>query len=226
MSIFRTETLECQGCGSPVDFELVHSVNVDRAPELRDAILAGTFQLQECPSCGAPMRVEPEFTYMDMQRGQYIGVWPASRRGDWQACAARTRAVFDASLGKDAPGEAREVGAKFEVRVVFGWAALVEKLLAREAGIDDRTLEVAKLAVMRTQSESPLPGKLELRLIAAENGDPIIAWLGGAAADQPALKMPRKLISEIDADPAHWQAVRDSVAEGDVVDFQRELLAG
>lgn len=227
MSIFRTHTLPCPSCGTPVDYQLVHSVNADRRPDLRDAILDGSFQLQECPSCGTPFRCEPEFTYLDQKRGQYIGVWPASRRHEWQACAARTRQVFDDSLGINAPREARVLGEKLSVRTVFGWPALVEKLIARDAGIDDRTLEAAKLAVMRTQGETPLPGQLELRLIAAEDGDPVLAWLGGGSegAALPALKVPRKLIDEIEADPARWQALRDSVAEGDVVDFQRELLA-
>lgn len=227
MSIFRTHTLACPSCGAPVDYELVHSVNADRRPDLRDAILDGSFQLQQCPGCGTAFRCEPEFTYLDQKRGQYIGVWPASRRHEWQACAAKTREVFDHSLGVNAPREARALGDKLTVRTVFGWPALVEKLLAQDAGIDDRTLEAAKLAVMRTQEESPLPGRLELRLIAAEGGDPVFAWLGGGSEGEalPALKVPRKLIDAIEADPAHWQALRESVAEGDVVDFQRELLA-
>jgi endogenous inhibitor of DNA gyrase (YacG/DUF329 family) len=49
---FRTETVNCPACATPVEFELVFSVNADRRPDLRDAIVAGTFQRQPCPSCG------------------------------------------------------------------------------------------------------------------------------------------------------------------------------
>src|SRR5262245_8405615 len=150
MSIFRTETLECPVCATPVDFELVVSVSADRRPDLRDAILDGSFQRLACPGCGTPVRAEPEFTYMAIGRGQYIGVWPAARREDWRTWAERSRTVFDDSLGRNAPPEAQRIGAKVEMRTVFGWPALVEKILAREAGIDDRTLELAKVAVMRT----------------------------------------------------------------------------
>jgi hypothetical protein len=226
MSIFAQHTLPCPGCGTPMDYELVHSVSADRRPDLREAILDGSFQLQTCPSCGTQSRAEPEFVYMDIARGQYIGVWPASRRHEWQACAAQTRAVFDDALGANAPGQARKLGEKLSVRAVFGWPALVEKLLARQAGIDDRTLEAAKLVVMRTRDETPLPGRMELRLIGEQTGDPVFAWLGSARDDvPPAFQVPRQLISDIDADPAAWQSLRDSVGEGDVVDFQRELLA-
>ena len=224
MSIFRTVSTTCPACSTPVDFELVHSVNVDRRPDLREAILDGSFQRMPCPSCGTQIRIEPEFVYIDRGRGQYIGVWPASKRGDWQARAADTRRVFDETWGKNAPGPAKALGAKLEVRAVFGWFALVEKLLARQAGIDDRSLELAKLAVMRTREETPLPGPLELRLIGVtEQGDLQLTWAGGGA-DQ-VLQVPRQLLADIDADPAGWSVARQGVSEGDVVDFQRDLLA-
>ncbi len=227
MSIFVEHHLPCPSCNAPVGYELVHSVNVDRRPDLRDAILDGSFQLKTCPSCGAEMRAEPEFVYLDMGRRQYIGVWPASKRRDWQACAAKTRAVFDGALGKDAPGSARKIGAALEVRAVFGWPALVEKIVAREAGIDDRSLEAAKVVAMRSQDESPLPGRMELRLVSAIDGDAVLAWLGSSDATDPPqpMRVSRRLIAEMDAEPDKWRALREGVAEGDVVDFQREMLA-
>jgi hypothetical protein len=227
MSLFGELTIPCPACTTPVDYALVHSVNVDRRPELRSSILDGSFQRQACPSCQHAFRVEPEFLYIDLARAQYIGVWPASKRGQWRACAAQTRTVFDNAMGKNAPREARALGEKLVVRAVFGWPALVEKLLARQAGIDDRSLEVAKLAVMRSQEEVPLPGSSELRLVGERDGDPLLAWVGGRSADdgRAVLHVPRKLIADIEADPATWQAARDITSEGDVVDFQRELLA-
>jgi hypothetical protein len=227
MSIFRTSEVGCPTCATPTSFELVHSVNAGRRADLRDAIIDGSFQSEACPSCGHVFRVEPEFIYMDLGRAQYIGVWPASKRGQWRACAAETRNVFESAMGRRATGEARSLGEQLVVRVVFGWPALVEKLLAQQAGIDDRTLEVAKLTVMRTQDETPLPGRSELRLVGERDGELVLAWLGGGVDEDPppAWRVPRQLIADIEADPAAWQAARDTTAEGDVVDFQRELLA-
>lgn len=228
MSVFTQQQFKCPACDTPVDCELVHSVNIDRRPDLRDAILDGSFQRVECPTCGNSFRPDPEMIYIDRGRGQYIGVWPASRRGDWAACAAKTRETFDASFGANAPPSARQLGETFTVRVVFGWPALVEKLLAREAGIDDRTLEAAKLVVMRSGETTPVPGRRELRMMALQDGDPLLTWLGPAQDDDdtPAtIHVPMALIEEIDAHPDEWKDLRDSVADGDVVDFQREMLA-
>ena len=39
-----------------------------------------------------------------------------------------------------------------------------------------------------------------------------------------ALSVPRQVIADIEADPGRWQALREDVAEGVVVDFQRDML--
>lgn len=230
MSIFRTVSVACPGCGTPVAYELVHSVNAGRRPDLREAILDGSFQLQACRSCGHRFRLEPEFVYIDLPSRLYVGVWPASQRASWRERAARTRASFDEAMGAGASAEARALGEGVDVRVVFGWHALVEKILARGAGIDDRTLEVAKLAVMRSQDEVPMPGSSELRLVGVPGGDLLLAWVGAAhrgddEEPSPVLRVPRQLVADIEADPATWAAARAGSAEGDVVDFQREMLA-
>lgn len=226
MSIFRTVSLPCPACATPISFDLVISVSADRRPDLRDAILDGSFQRLACPSCATSVRADPEFTYMDIANGQYIGVWPIDKRREWKDWSAKTRAVFDDALGKNATPEAKRIGEKVEVRAVFGWNALVEKILARLAGIDDRSLELAKITVMRTAKETPVPGDLELRLVAVDDTSLLLAWLGGEEEEQPdqAVRVPRQLLADIEGDAAAWQDARDAVSEGDVVDFQREML--
>ena len=105
MSIFRTVHMECPNCETPLSFELALSVNAGRRPEQRRAILEGSFQRETCPACATNFRVDPQFTYVDLTRRQYIGVWPQAKRGEWQACAERTRAGFDAAYGRSAPAE-------------------------------------------------------------------------------------------------------------------------
>lgn len=226
MSVFHTETVNCPACATPVEFKLVFSVNADRRPDLRDAIVAGTFQRQACPSCSTEFRVDPEFTYMELRHGLYIGVWPVAKRGQWQSCAGKTAQTFEEGLGKGASPEAAKLGVGIEPRAVFGWPALVEKLIARQAGIDDRTLELAKVMALRHGSETPIPGQRELRLVEAGADDFVLAWVRPADSQvEKAMRVPRSLIAEIDAEPVPWKALREEVGEGLVVDFQREMLA-
>jgi hypothetical protein len=66
-------------------------------------------------------------------------------------------------------------------------------------------------------------------MIGENSGDPVLAWVGrpGEGEDEPprAMRVPRQLLTDIEAEPAKWQAVRERVGEGDVIDFQRDLLA-
>jgi hypothetical protein len=226
MSIFRNLDANCPVCDTPVTFELVYSVAADRRPDLRAAILDGSFQRMPCPSCGAMFRADPEFSYMDIAQGQYIGVWPASKREEWRDFAQRTQKVFDEMLGPGATREAQEIGKRLEARAVFGWAALVEKILAGQERIDDRTLEVAKAAVLRTRDSMPLPGVQEFRLLRMEGADLVFGWVRTAdGTASGAVRVPRKLIADIEGHPQAWQALRDSVGDGLVVDFQREMLS-
>jgi len=226
MSIFQHTFVDCPGCERTLDFELVVSVNADRRPDLREAILNGSFQRERCPHCGVRFRVDPELTYIDLRRGQYICAWPVSRRRTWQQVAVRSQASFDRAFGALATGEARAIGATLTLRVAFGWPALTEKLLARDAGIDDRTLEVAKLAIVSRLESAPLPGQQELRLISAGVDELVFGWVR-ADGDRlgACLRAPRALIAEIEADAKAWRGVLDDVAQGPVVDFQREMLA-
>jgi hypothetical protein len=225
MSIFQHTTVACPACDTSLAFDLVVSVSADRRPDLRDAILDGSFQRVACSSCGARFRVPPEFTYIDIGRGQYIGAWPASRRADWREAAARTQASFDRAFGTQADAAARKIGDKLELRAVFGWPALHEKLLARAAGIDDRTLEVAKVAMISRLESAPLPGQRELRLVAAGDTELTFGWVEADTQKlSDLLQVPRTLLAEIEAGSDVWRGLRDEVAEGPVVDFQREML--
>ena len=80
--------------------------------------------------------------------------------------------------------------------------------------------------VLGDGSETPVPGRRELRLVEAGAEDFVLAWVRPAdGAVEKALRIPRSMIAEIEAEPEPWRALRAEVGEGIVVDFQREMLA-
>src|SRR5437763_5456103 len=99
MSVFRPITVPCPACAAPVTFEAVFSVNADRRADLRTAILDRTFQRQPCPKCGAAFRLDPELTYVDLARGQWLAAFPVARLGKWPELEAKSRDTFNRAYG-------------------------------------------------------------------------------------------------------------------------------
>ena len=223
MSVFTRTSMNCPACGSPVPFDLVHSVNAGRRPDLRAAILDRSFQRQPCPSCGTTFRVEPTFTYLDLPRKQFLGVWPASSLGEWKAHEEHTRAAFDKAFGPGSDGAALAQG--MTVRCVFGWLGLNEKLIANEHGIDDTRLELAKLATLRVMGDVKVGRDREFRLVGANEEELIVGWLRTSNEEiDGEFSVPRQILSDIDAAPDTWAALQADVSGTAFVDYRRALV--
>jgi hypothetical protein len=226
MSLFKTTELVCPACGKALSFLTVHSVNADRRPDLRAAIVAGEFQRMQCPHCGAAFRLDTDFTLLDIRRGQWIIAAPVAASSDWQAREEAARDLFVRAYGESAPEVAQRIGAKLKPRIVFGWPALTEKLIAADLGLDDVVLEMCKAALMRSSETLSASAVAELRLAGVEGDRLLMVWMrsyDGTAGD--ALMMPRELYDEVSADAAGgWAGLRQEFDGALFVDLKRMLL--
>jgi hypothetical protein len=227
MSIFRTTEVTCPSCDATVAFELVHSVNADRRPDLRAAILDRSFQRQSCPSCGYEFRIEPELSYMDMRRGQFLAVWPSEGVEDFEKYEERSRSRFEQAYGAEAPPEAQDIGRLLTPRIVFGWIALNEKLIAQEGGIDDVLLELVKLALIRSGNDGlGLGPGTELRLIGVEETRLVLGWFPRGSEELiEVVAVPKGILQEIESQPDQWKELRDELANSYFVDYRRFFIA-
>jgi CpXC protein len=226
MSLFLPETVACPACGAPVEFAVVYSINADRRPDLRDGVLDGTFQEEICEKCDKVFRLEPEFSYLDVARKQWLLVQPAGKLAEWSELEQRAKASFDKSYGPGQAPAVQALGRTMQARVTFGWAAFREKLLAAECGLDDVVLELVKLAIIRGLDDSPLADDTELRLVDLGGNDLVLAWIKSANESAvEVLTAPRALYDEIVADTRSWKALRDELSKGTFVDLHRLLIA-
>ena len=225
MSIFESVTLACPSCGEAVQFESCSSVNADRRPDLRDGIVDGSFQREPCGRCGTSFRLDPELVYLDMGRDQWIAVHPVDDLGDWQAREAEARETFARAYGEKASGAAKTLGDTLKPRMAFGWSAVREKLVAADEGLDDAALELVKIAIVRDVENVPLGDDTELRLVAVEGDDLIMAWIEAASENLvETMRVPRSLYDEINEDHDDWQPLREEVSAGMFVDMQRLMI--
>lgn len=108
MSRFQSTRIVCPLCKTAFAFEAVHSVNADRRPDLRKAILDNDFQFFTCPQCGEGFRLAPNFNFLDVGHGLWIVAAPVTGVADWQAREDAARALFARSYGGDAADAACE----------------------------------------------------------------------------------------------------------------------
>lgn len=225
MSIFNSASIPCPVCETIRSFALVASVNGDRRPDLRAAILAETFQVETCDACGSAFRPPPRLSYIDVGRGEWIMVAPTDHLEEWADFEAMARATFEKAYGKSAPLAAQSIGSGLRARTTFGWAGLREKLQCDEHGLDDIDLELLKLAVLRTVPGPPVDEKMELRLIDFRGEQLVLAWLDSDDDRQIAtIEVPRSAYDAIAADYDSWQPLREQFSGKLYVDFNRTLV--
>ena len=225
MSMFQSEKVSCPSCGKAVDFTVVYSVNADRRPDLREAIIDSSFQRQDCPECGKTFRLEPEMTYIHVAGKQWILCQPFSKIVAWNELEEQARSTFALAYGPTVSRGAQAIGRDLQVRITFGWAALREKLVCAQRGLDDVTLDLLKFALLRDLDDSPLADDTELRLVDIQEDQIALAWIQAATERfVETLEVPRELYDDIVADQAGWQDLRSELSAGPFVDLRRLLI--
>lgn len=222
MSLFKPMNLTCPVCGTLASVEVAGSINADRRPDFRDAILANDFQDTVCANCGTGFRNEPDLNYLDMGRGQWIAAMPARGMIDHLEHETEVLDTFATSFGARSTPEARAIGDTLAVRLTFGWPGLREKLLLRDLGLDDVTLECMKTDLIRRLDSVPLSPGVELRLVAMEDDNMSLIWVNALTEDVlEQVQMTRALYDMIAADPDAWAPIRAELTAGPFVDMQR-----
>jgi hypothetical protein len=225
MSLFTTAEVTCGACGKMSEVSRAASINADRRDDLRQAILDGSFQAEACPHCGERMRLPAQLSYLDIGRGQWIIAEDTAELETWREAEARAQTLFDTTFGRAAPPLERELGSALAARVVFGWPALREKLLCGGCGLDDLTLELLKLAIMREVPGSPLADDTELRLVEASDQALEFAWLRvPGETGLASVSIERGVYDHVAQDAQPWTGLRTELQTGLFVDVKRLFL--
>jgi hypothetical protein len=226
MSIFLEVTATCPKCGAETEVDLAASVNADRRPDLRQEILDGSFQAMDCPECGGVLRLPAHLTYIDVGRNQWILVQSADALERWVAEEAEAHGIFEQNFGAAAPEFSREIGADLQPRLVFGWPALREKLIAADLALDDTTLEMLKIQLMRNVPDAPLADETELRLTGGDAGKLDFTWFHrNTEASLSDIAVPRAAYDDLTEQMEDWAPLRANFTGKLFVDLKR-LLAG
>jgi CpXC motif protein len=221
MSTTVTIDLACPVCGHAQSAQVAESANVQRAPIWRDQVLARTFMRVACSACRAPIVLERELLYTDLERGLFIAVFPRGRRGEADALAAVVERAFQAAFVEQAPAAVRASAPAIDRRVVFGYDELREKVVARDAAIDDRALEALKLMLGDAAPPGGTGAAPALTLLAADH-----AWLELAIMTPLGVethRVARSLLDDLAAGRAQLATVLAPLFDGPYVHASRCL---
>jgi hypothetical protein len=225
MSLLQTEAVSCPHCGEVSDVDVVYSVFADRRPDLRQAVLDDSLQRETCPHCGAGFRIEPVLTFLDMSRKLWLLLQPAENLTLWPELEQSARTTFDMAYGQRAMPAAQALGAGLQARVTFGWPALREKVLCTEHELDDVSLELTKLALIRSQPQLRLSDDVELRLTEVGDMQLVFCWINATSEQvEDELLVPRQVYDGIVANQKPWAGLRGELTAGPFVDVHRLLV--
>ncbi|MCR8827337.1 CpXC domain-containing protein [Pseudosulfitobacter koreensis] len=221
MSLFTIEQAPCPNCGTIAEMEVFSSVNGDRRVDLTEAILAGTIQSYTCTKCETTFRIEPSINYLSVGEGLWMMARPLAAMAHWKDEEEIANASFDEAYGSGAPDAAKEIGELLTVRLSFGWPAFREKVLIAQHGLQDVTVEMMKLAILRTRPANPLAPGVELRLLNVRSDQFEMGWINAITNEPLELFTAQKaLYDEVDGNGA-WAQLASDLSAGSFVDTQR-----
>lgn len=138
MSVFQPTAVKCPQCDAKQFVDLLDTINVDRFAWLRDRILQRKLHRLSCPRCGADALIEKKLFYMDRGRNTFILIATPRSRPDYR----KAPQVLN-RLVAQIPVPLRGSRSRY-TRTVFGLEEMREKLVAQDAGLDDRIVELMK----------------------------------------------------------------------------------
>lgn len=156
MAVFHPHNMKCV-CGNTLLVQLADSINVKRFPEFRNKVLMGELHRVTCSLCSRQMTVEKPFYYTDLNRNVFFKVFPRGERYRWKKASNELETAVALVPDEVAKKKGRNL------RVLFGMDELREKLVAQDAEIDDRIVELLK--VLLVYEHPVLLRRARLRLI-------------------------------------------------------------
>lgn len=127
MSQPTVQTAPCPGCGKELEFTLWQSINTN-TENAREDIISGKLFDVVCPECGYKARIQYPILFNDLEHNTWIWFYPEDRAEEAMPLIR----------------SAQEKGVL--CRLVYSQEALSEKAAIFKLGLDDRIVELMKLA--------------------------------------------------------------------------------
>lgn len=149
MSIISEANAPCSQCGNLKIINIYKSINVSENPELKDMVRDGSLFLWKCPHCGKVNLARYQTLYHDPEKKMMVWMLNGEDISEtqMQAIANHTKAMGGYTL-----------------RIVSDTGSLMEKVLIKDAGLEDTAIEmckyVTKMEIASKLGDSPNAAEL------------------------------------------------------------------
>lgn len=147
MSINLTQQIKCPACQSLQEVTLWQSITAQDSPDLKEDLLKGKINIFHCPSCGQTALVPIPLLYRDDEKKLMISFSPCEDDV--------TRAKLFESVKKTSKesGELKNFE-DYNLRFVWAYNDLLEKLLIFDNSLHDKVVELLKLLVLMQDTDN------------------------------------------------------------------------
>lgn len=174
-------TAECPNCHAEITIPYYEELNVSEHPEQKEAILSGDFFKFTCPKCGAVLPVTGPLLYHDPKVPTMLQLVPPG----FDDATERLDELLALIQGME--GDKTSL---YQARLVTSVDKLLEKIYIQDAGLDDRVVELVKLAYLKHYGpQLQAKGKIHAALYmpSDEGGDAQIVFVLGDSGEMASI---------------------------------------
>ena len=166
MAMRSKVNFKCPSCAANVEAEQWTAVNGDKNPQQKLKILEGTLFKAKCPKCGKETQIGYPMLFNDTKQGYMI--WLVYD----EESVKHTIDYFKSSKNDvidDETGE--EVDENCRRRIVMSPEALREKIMIFDSGLDDKMIEILKLAYAKEAQRTLRDDNIAAAFFSNRNGE-------------------------------------------------------
>ncbi len=133
-------TAQCPYCQATIDVPYVDEVNIENEPTIKEKILSGAFFSYTCPTCGEHLPVVGPLLYHDPTIPTMLYLIPPG----FDTSTEKLDEMLE--LIQNIEGDKTSL---YQARLVNSVDKLLEKIYIQDAKLDDRIVELVKLAYLK-----------------------------------------------------------------------------
>ena len=147
MSINSSETIKCPECHQLNEVNVWHSITVSDSADLKKDLLSGNVNMFRCPSCNYKALVPTPLLYHDEEKSLMLSFSPCTDN------ETKNKLFKEIKTASAQSGELDNL-TDYNLRFVYDYNSLLEKILIFDNGLNDKVIEVLKVLILMQKPES------------------------------------------------------------------------